>query len=78
MKITALLALTATTLAAAPAMANIPAPRPDYRVTYESRSDRYCVAPRDSEVLTGTLITRVECKSVKDWAKQGVTIERRR
>jgi hypothetical protein len=43
-------------------------------VRIDHKTGDYCIA---SDAITGSIIRPVECHSVSDWAKQGVTFSRR-
>jgi len=43
-------------------------------VRIDHKTGAYCV---QSDAVTGSILPQVECHSVGDWAKQGVTFSRR-
>ena len=43
-------------------------------VRIDHKTGDYCLT---TEAMTGTNIAQTECRSVSDWAKQGVTFSRR-
>jgi len=42
-------------------------------VTINHKTGAYCIK---SDAITGSILPQVECHSVSDWAKQGVTLSR--
>lgn len=48
-----------------------------YVVRYDGRTNRYCIRDRNGVPDTGTHIIAIECRTVADWADNGLTITRR-
>lgn len=75
--------LTATTLAAiavaaaAPAVAAGKLPGPRYQVTYQPRSNTYCIRDLQEAPLTGTRLPSTDCKTEQAWAAEGVILARK-
>jgi hypothetical protein len=65
---TAAILLTTGTVAAMADTGNTPIVRVDHK------TGAYCL---QSDAITGSHLPQVECHSVSDWAKQGVTFSRR-
>jgi len=44
------------------------------KISIDHKTGAYCIK---SDAVTGSVIPQIECHSVSDWAKQGVTFSRR-
>ena len=48
-------------------------------ITYDAKTDKYCIGntPSGDTTVTGSMLQHVLCKTQAEWAKEGVTITRR-
>ncbi|HWI85687.1 MAG TPA: hypothetical protein VNT42_05100 [Sphingomonas sp.] len=55
---------------AVPALAGPPRGANEIKVTYNAKSNKYCI----SQLITGSRVPRSECRSKADWSKEGLLI----
>ena len=48
---------------------NAKSPHADYKVTID-KTGRYCI---ETDAVTGSRLNRIECRTAKNWAMDGVT-----
>ncbi|HMI19180.1 MAG TPA: hypothetical protein VK533_06525 [Sphingomonas sp.] len=71
MKMSAILIAAVALGATAPAFAASQSGSEKPTVTYDAKHDKYCV----SQMVTGNILPVKDCRTKKEWAKNGLTIQ---
>ena len=71
MKMSAILIAAVALGATAPAFALSPSASGKPTLTYDAKHDKYCV----SQMVTGNLLPVKDCRTKKEWAKDGLAIQ---
>ena len=70
MKMSAILIAAVALGATAPAFAVSANDSEKPTVTYDAKHDKYCI----SQMVTGSILPQKDCRTQKEWAKNGLTI----
>ena len=70
MKMSAILIAVVALGATAPAFAASQTDSEKPTVTYDAKRDKYCI----SQMVTGSILPQKDCRTKKEWAKNGLTI----